>query len=196
MQKAGLKVGDVVMLLLPNNVDFVVALLAAQFAGLRVALANPAYQANELKHVFHLTQPKKIFVPTKLMSSVSGAGIPLHIVITTDAKVDRDGALFVEDVMLKPDEARGLKPQIIQDPNETAYLPFSSGTTGLPKGEFTSVTRLRADRPQADTRVSLIAVEISHTNICAMLAMLLHLPGGECCSDYSLTAEDVVKRTF
>lgn len=135
LQKAGLKAGDVVMLLLPNSIDFIVAAMAAQFAGLRVALANPAYQANELKHVAELTQPKKIFVPTKLLESIGKAGIPWSSVVTIDAKSDHQGALFMEDIMLKPDEAKALQPQVIQDLNEIAYLPFSSGTTGLPKGE-------------------------------------------------------------
>lgn len=125
------------MLVSSNSIDFVVVLLAAQFAGLRVALANPASQPCELKHVFQLTQPKKVFTPLKLLQTINKAEIPFDQVVTIDARRRWQGRMFVKDIMVKAKKARGLKAHIVTDPSETAYLPFSSGTTGLSKGEST-----------------------------------------------------------
>ncbi len=60
--KAKLKPGDTVLVALHSSIDFAVCVMAAQFAGLRVALANPDYAPKELKHVYKLVRPKKVIV--------------------------------------------------------------------------------------------------------------------------------------
>lgn len=71
-----LRKGDMVMLLAPNSIDWVLVALAAQFAGLKLALASPAYSAKELRHVYHLAQPQKVFIASKLLLNATKARIP------------------------------------------------------------------------------------------------------------------------
>lgn len=76
LARGGLKPGDVVMILGPNSIEWVIVMLAAQFAGLVNALASPAYAAKELRHVYSLAQPKCVFLPTKLLIQSTRARIP------------------------------------------------------------------------------------------------------------------------
>ncbi|KAI3482018.1 hypothetical protein L1887_55333 [Cichorium endivia] len=70
------------------------------------------------------------------------------------ALLGRGGVLSIDELLAPEAEARAAKPYVPEDLNTTAYLPASSGTTGLPK-----------------------AVQISHRNLVAMLAMNFNTPG-------------------
>ncbi|SPO30799.1 related to 4-coumarate--CoA ligase [Ustilago trichophora] len=154
IQRCKLKPGDTVLLYLYSSIDFAVALLGAQFAGLRVALANPDYLSHELKHLYRLTKPKKIFVNQKHMTRLSKAAIGGHNLIITDGNVAGfGGVLSIKQLMVDEATAKDASAHQPADLNDTAYLPFSSGTTGLPK-----------------------AVEISHSNVINMIEIFSNTP--------------------
>lgn len=154
LNKCKLKPGDTVLLYLHSSIDFAVALLASQFAGLRVALANPDYLSTELKHVVRLTKPKKIFATSRAMSRLGKAGVGSHLLITTDGDVfGFNGVLSIKGLMVDEATAKQAKVHAPASLDDTAYLPFSSGTTGLPK-----------------------AVEISHDNVINMVEIFHHSP--------------------
>ncbi|GAK67619.1 phenylacetyl- protein [Moesziomyces antarcticus] len=152
--KAKLKRGDTVLVALHSSIDFAVCVMAAQFAGLRVALANPDYAPKELKHVYKLVRPKKVIVHSTHLSRAARANLQTFNVILTNTKLGRGGVLSIDELLAPEAEARAAKPYVPEDLNTTAYLPASSGTTGLPK-----------------------AVQISHRNLVAMLAMNFNTPG-------------------
>ena len=152
--KAKLKPGDTVLLYLYSSIDFAVALLASQFAGLKVALANPDYLPTELKHVYRLTKPKKVFVNTRHMTRLSRAGIGGHNTVITNGDVTgTGGVLSIKGLSVDETTAKEAKAHTPADLADTAYLPFSSGTTGLPK-----------------------AVEISHSNVINMIEIFHNTP--------------------
>ena len=128
--------------------------MGAQFAGLRVALANPDYARKELKHVYKLTKPKKVIVHSTYLARASQANVKMFTVILTDTKLGRGGVSSIGELLADADAAKAAQPFIPDDLSTTAYLPSSSGTTGLPK-----------------------AVQISHKNIVSMLSMNLVTPG-------------------
>lgn len=76
MDRGELERGDIIMLIAPNSIEWVIVALAAQFAGLKLALASPAYATKELRHVYYLVQPKKVFIPSRLLINVTRARIP------------------------------------------------------------------------------------------------------------------------
>lgn len=154
VNKCKLKPGETVLLYLYSSIDFAVALLACQFAGLRTALANPDYLSTELRHVYCLTKPKKVFVASQYMHRLSKAAIRGQSVIITDGDVAGfGGVLSIKGLLADEVSARQAKVHVPADLNDTAYLPFSSGTTGLPK-----------------------AVEISHGNVINMVEIFRHTP--------------------
>jgi 4-coumarate--CoA ligase len=153
LKNAGLKQGDMVMMIAGNSILFPEVLLAAAFAGLRVALANPAYLPSELKHAISLTQPVKIFVMSPLMKNVSAAGVPWNKIITMDTEIGRGGTLYMQKIKVDEQQAKEAKAYQPKDYNETQFLLFSSGTTGLPKG-----------------------VDLSHRNLVAIMESIAHVP--------------------
>lgn len=132
LQQKNLKRGDIVLVILPNSIAFPLAIYACQFAGLVVAFANPAYTRKELRHVCSLVQPKVILTTSSLLINVARASMPWKMCIVMDSNVG-NGTTFVEQVMASAEEALNAKPVAIEDRTSTAYLPCSSGTTGLPK---------------------------------------------------------------
>lgn len=128
--------------------------MAAQFAGLRVALANPDYARKELQHVYRLVKPKKVVIHSSYLGRAAAANIKTFTVVLTDTKLGRGGVLSVGELLADEVPAKEAQPFVPDDLNTTAYLPSSSGTTGLPK-----------------------AVQISHFNVVSMLSMNLNTPG-------------------
>lgn len=154
LTKAKLQPGDTILVALHSSIDFAVSVMAAQFAGLRVALANADYARKELKHVYKLVRPKKVIVHSTYLGRAAQANIKTFHVILTDTKLGRGGVLSIGELLADEEQAKAAKPFVPQDLNTTAYLPSSSGTTGLPK-----------------------AVQISHKNLVSMLSMNLGTPG-------------------
>ena len=140
------------LFILPNTIDFIVALFASQFAGLQASFANPSYMRHELRHVYHTLQPKRILTTGALLGKVSKAGLPWNRCIIMDTDVG-NSTVSARSLLVPADEARQAKAVRIADLDQTAYLPWSSGTTGLPK-----------------------AVEISHRNVVAMLTISFSVP--------------------
>lgn len=150
----GLKPGDTILIALHSSIEFAISVMAAQFAGLRVALANPDYARKELRHIYNLVKPRKTIVHSAYLGRAAQANIETFNIILTDKKLGRGGVLSIGELLADEALAKATTPFVPTDLNTSAYLPSSSGTTGLPK-----------------------AVQISHKNVVSMLSMNLNTPG-------------------
>ncbi|MCF6745632.1 long-chain fatty acid--CoA ligase [Blastococcus sp. KM273128] len=138
----GLRAGDRIAVQLPNGVDWLRAVLGGLRAGLVVVPVNTAYTDPELEHV--LTD--------------SGAALLV-------APGVRDELAGVP-VCPGPPEADGPVPAVPDDPAALAFLCYTSGTTGRPRGAMLTSGALRANQEQclamtpppvrADDRVLLV----------------------------------------
>jgi long-chain acyl-CoA synthetase len=133
---AGLKPGEVLAIYLPNCWEFCAAYHAATLAGGIVTLLNPSYREREVCYQLENSGAAMLISDSRI-GNMSLSRLPaLRRVYTTG-----DGN-FSE--LLRPASAPLLSPGQPSD-QAIAALPYSSGTTGLPKGVMLSHFNLLAN---------------------------------------------------
>ncbi len=145
---AGLAPGEVVAILLSNSWEFAISYHAATLAGGIPTLLNPSYREREIRYQLENSGAVFLITDAPLIENVNLAGLPaLRRVFTARAQSPRGGC---EDFasLLRPafGKTSAKLPQPLQSPQQTiAALPYSSGTTGLPKGVMLSHYNLVAN---------------------------------------------------
>ncbi len=139
---AGVKPGEVVAIFLCNSWEFCVAYHAATLAGAIPTLLNPTYREREVRYQLGNSGAVMLITDGPNISGINLAGLPnLRRVFCT--REQGSGSEPFSD-LLKPVSATLPKPD--QPSDETlAALPYSSGTTGLPKGVMLSHFNLVAN---------------------------------------------------
>ena len=132
--------GDVLAVYMPNVPEYAVAFHGAASAGGMCTTANPLYTARELKHQLE----------------DSGAKLLLTVPALLDVAREAAEGTAVEEVLLELPTAGGEAPDVSIDPNtDLAVLPYSSGTTGLPKGVMLTHRNLVANIGQTQGGMQL-----------------------------------------
>ncbi|XP_044463078.1 4-coumarate--CoA ligase CCL1-like [Mangifera indica] len=129
--KFGIKKGDVIMLLLQNCPEFVFAFLGASYIGAISTTANPFYTPAEIAKQAAASKAKLIITQAVYAAKVKDFAEENGIkIITTDSPPDEKWSHFSE--LTQEDESQ--IPAVKISPDDVVALPYSSGTTGLPKG--------------------------------------------------------------
>jgi long-chain acyl-CoA synthetase len=132
---AGLKPGEVAAIFLANSWEFCAAFHAATLAGGIPTLLNPTYRDREVRHQLGNSGAVLLITDRTNIEGIDLAGLPnLRRVYCT--REQRSGSEPFSD-LLKP--VTVTLPQPDRGSEQTlAALPYSSGTTGLPKGVMLS----------------------------------------------------------
>jgi acyl-CoA synthetase (AMP-forming)/AMP-acid ligase II len=141
----GLAKGDVLTIYAPNVPEYAVAFHAVISTGGIVSTANPLLTAGELgAQLVDANASFLLTIPALLDAARSAAatsGIPDdHIYVFGDA----DGVTSLASIAVPGAEP----PDLEIDPQDIAVLPYSSGTTGLPKGVMLTHRNLVAQDAQ------------------------------------------------
>src|ERR1700728_1438992 len=139
---AGLAPGEVVAIFLPNSWEFAITYHAVTLAGGIPTLLNPSYREREIRYQMENSGATFLITDAPLLENVSLSALPaLRRVFTT--RSEHQGCENFA-TLLRSTSAKF--PDATRSPQETiAALPYSSGTTGLPKGVMLSHYNLVAN---------------------------------------------------
>ena len=163
----GVRKGDVIALWSPNSPEFAIAFHGCVRAGATVTPANPANTAHELAHQLEDAGAKMLITTTALIdkarAAIAASGRSIDLITTDDAPGLPSLTSIGSDSPLPP---------ISIDPvTDIVALPYSSGTTGLPKGVMLTHGNVVANLMQVE------AVESAQLHALAGVLPLFHIYG-------------------
>ena len=134
---AGVRPGEMIAIFLPNCWEFGVAFHAALLAGAIPTTLNPTYREREVHYQLQTAGAVALVSDGSLLTGISLAGLSSLRQVYTVRTPGPGGSQMFASLF---ESARGAPlPSPNAGPRDTlATLPFSSGTTGLPKGVMLS----------------------------------------------------------
>jgi len=161
LQALGLRPGDRVALYLANSPQFAIAYLGVLWAGGVVVPVSPLYTSHELAHQLQDSGARFLVVQDALLETARRSGVELEATVVVSLRealpawqrllvrrlpVPQEPGTYPFIHLLRAEPMRVPVPRSAED---LAVLPYTGGTTGLPKG-----------------------VEITHGNILAVRSMI------------------------
>ncbi len=177
-QRAGLDKGDRIALMLPNVLQYPVALLGALRIGLTVVNINPLYTARELSHQLDDSGARAIVIlenfahtleqvpngqrPKTVLTTRVGDLLPIPKAQIVNAVVkyikkavprfDLPGAVSFQKAL---QEGARLEPETTTvEPADLAFLQYTGGTTGTSKGAMLTHRNMLANLQQASVWIA------------------------------------------
>ena len=144
IQQLGAKKGDVLCMVVPNIPEFPIAFLGACGVGVTLTTMNPTYRPEEIARQLEMSGSKFVITIGLFLENIKQAayiygGIEKIIVLGMD-ETPEDCISFLQMVIMDDGSAYGNREDF--NPYEDiVVLPFSSGTTGPPKGTFIFCTK-------------------------------------------------------
>ena len=170
---SGVRPGEIIGIFLPNCWEFAVAFHAATLAGAIPTTMNPTYREREVRYQLENSDAVALITDGSLLTGIRLGALPaLRNAYTIRAP--GPGGTQPFDILFKSTATQWSQPE--HDSRTTlATLPFSSGTTGLPKGVMLSHYNLVANVYQTLTKGEVGAVNDDDVLLCFL--PLYHIYG-------------------
>ena len=162
LARLGIGKGDVCAIFSPNTPEYAIAVLAIARLGAVLTTASPMCTRDDLVKQFADSRPRILFTSASVGATALEAwaifrlNMNFHLEAEATGKVEAtgvisfgpmEGATPFDELLAQP----GTPPPVTIDPNDLIALPYSSGTTGLPKGVMLSHRNLVANILQVDS---------------------------------------------
>lgn len=164
LRTLGLVEGDCVALMMRNCPEYVAAVIACRRAGCYVVAVNWHFKANEVNHILTDSGTKAFFVHDDLLGQAAG-GVPNRLPVVVVERHDLGSAADPKNSAL-PSGATSYVAfgQGLPEFNEQILvtrgaIPYTSGTSGKPKGVRRRPLSLEASR-EADARLARLQIKV------------------------------------
>lgn len=166
-KKLKLTPGNIVAILLPNIPEYAICVLGSLLANLTVTTINPIYTPDEISRQLKDTEAKAIFTLTALVPlarasiKLTNQSVPIITIKMQNADSIPEGTHDLFQLVNSKLDIEDLPPC---DTNDVAMLPYSSGTTGLPKGVQLTHRNIIANMCQTNTPQLRLSIDTSNQN--------------------------------
>jgi len=176
LTQAGVGPGTVLALMSPNLPEFAVVFHAIALCGATVTTLNPTYKAEELAYQLKDAQASWMFTVGLFADTAAAAcdlaGVEKRFLIGDG----QEGWTSFAELFATPDGT-----QTAPDPNQVVVLPYSSGTTGFPKGVMLTHRNLVANLVQIEK-----VIQVQEDEVIFAVLPFFHIYGMTVLMNYGL----------
>ncbi|MEU1229268.1 4-coumarate--CoA ligase family protein [Streptomyces sp. NPDC005828] len=155
LAEAGVRKGDVLALHSPNTVLFPVAFYAATRAGASVTTVHPLATPEEFAKQLRDSSARWIVTVSPLLPAARAAAElagGIEEIFVCDTAPEGEGVRSLQEFL----GSTAPVPEVDIDPDrDVAALPYSSGTTGVPKGVMLTHTSIATNLAQLDPLIPM-----------------------------------------
>ena len=180
LQSLGLVKGDKVAVMMPNILQYPIAMIAIVRAGLTLVNVNPLYTSNELEHQLNDSEAKALFIVENFahtFEKVVNKGQVRHVIVASLGDMlglkgffwsmqwcvmlkkmvpewNIPGHVSFKDALNKVPIGNYNRPNLALD--DIAVLQYTGGTTGVAKGAMLTHRNLASNVEQCAPFLSLV----------------------------------------
>jgi acyl-CoA synthetase (AMP-forming)/AMP-acid ligase II len=173
----GIRKGDIICLFTLNRPEYTITLNAAATIGAIVSPMNPSYKEREITYQLGNSEAKAILIHRELLPLLqlvlSQQSLPnlKHIIVTGD-KVPEGMPEAIPFAKLLRESSPVLHTHVEISGDDLAALPYSSGTTGFPKGTMLNHRNLATNHLQFTT-----AFQVTQSDVVLIFLPMYHIYG-------------------
>ena len=160
LHNLGLEKGDRLCLLTLNRPEYTITFIAAASIGVVVSPMNPAYKEREIGYQLENSESKAILIQRELLPLLqfvlTQKSLPnlKHIIVTGDTVPEGTPEAIPFARLLR--ESSPKRPEYVEiSSDDLVALPYSSGTTGFPKGTLLTHRNLASNNLQFTTALRI-----------------------------------------